>query len=70
MRVDYNKVGQCLEDADRLYEATSEDYERCLTKVDSIWNTAVNVLVDSKLELDAAMTPEETANLLRMAPKP
>src|SRR3954471_4245080 len=61
MRVDYNKVGKCLEDADRRYEATQQDYERCLTSVDTIWDSAIEVLVNSKLELDAALTPEETA---------
>jgi hypothetical protein len=70
MRVDYNAVGKCLENADRRYEATQADYEHCLSNVDSIWNAAVDVLVNSKLELDAAATPEETAAMHGMAPKP
>lgn len=59
MRIDYNEIGRCLERLDRTYRVTREDYERCLTNLDTIWDTAVDSLVESRKQLAAATTPEE-----------
>lgn len=66
MRVDYDKVGKCLEKADRNYFATRADYEACLTPVDSIWDAATDTLVDSQNQLTAAMTDQEKAAVDRL----
>jgi hypothetical protein len=69
MRVDLEKVAKCIEHADRQYQVSRDDYERCLTSVDSVWQAAIDTLVSARDLLRLSVTKEEYAAVARRMAK-
>src|SRR6478735_10925936 len=54
-------IGECIEHADRKYNATAADYERCLADLAPAWDAATEQLITSSNEFRRVLTPAELA---------
>jgi hypothetical protein len=61
------KVSECIEQADRRYAASIEDYQRCLGDVTPAWDAAAEELITLSHDFRRALTPAELAAIRRDA---
>jgi len=64
-----DKISQCIEQADRKYAASAEDYQRCLTDVGPAWDAAAEQLLTLSNDFRRALTPAELAAIRHDAEK-
>jgi hypothetical protein len=57
------KISECIEQADRKYAASAEDYQRCVSDVVPAWHAAAEELIAHSDEFGRALTPAELAAL-------
>jgi hypothetical protein len=63
------RVSECIEQADRKYAASPEDYQRCLGDVAPAWDAAAEQLISLSHDFRRALTPPELAAVRRAAEK-
>lgn len=61
------KIGDCIEQADRKYAASSADYQRCLSDVGPAWDAAAEQLIPLSNDFRGALTPAELSAVRRAA---
>ncbi|HEY6725216.1 MAG TPA: hypothetical protein VI197_14375 [Polyangiaceae bacterium] len=54
-----NQVGICFERADRRYQVSPADYERCLKGADQLWDRAAEALIVAERQLHQNLTESE-----------
>jgi hypothetical protein len=63
------KISQCIEQADRKYDASAEDYQRCLSDVAPAWDAAAEQLITLSNDFRRVLTPVELAAIRHDAEK-
>jgi hypothetical protein len=63
------QVSECIEQADRRYAASAEDYQRCLSDVTPAWDAAAEELITLSHDFRRVLTPAELAAVRRDAEK-
>jgi hypothetical protein len=63
------KISQCIEQADREYAASAEDYQRCLADVGPAWDEAADQLITLSNDFRRVLTPAELAAIRHDAEK-
>ena len=58
-RAELSKIAACIEKNDRNYQATKQDYEKCLGSMVSIWERNVDKLIENQQTFRAALTDRE-----------
>ncbi len=53
------KISACIERADRTYDVSAADYERCLVDVAPAWDAAAEELIALERSLRDSLTPNE-----------
>lgn len=55
------QVSKCIEQADRKYSASADDYRRCLSDVAPAWDAAGEQLIQLSHDFRKVLTPAELA---------
>ena len=54
-----NQIGICVEKADRRYQVTAAEYEKCLEGAGELWDRAAEALIVAERGLDQDITENE-----------
>ena len=63
-----NKIGACVESADRRYQVTAAEYEKCLEGADQLWDHAAEALIVAEKNLDQNINESELRAIQADAP--
>jgi len=66
-RLRTGKISECIEQADRKYDASAADYQRCLSDIEPAWNAAGEQLITLSNDFRRALTPSELAAIRQHA---
>ena len=55
------KISACIEQADRKYAVSADDYRKCLSDVGPAWDAAAEQLITLSRDFRQALTPAELA---------
>ena len=58
-RARVGKISACLESADRKYDVTEAEYQRCLADVGPAWDAAAEDLIELERVFRSTLTPSE-----------
>jgi len=57
------KVSDCIEQADRKFDASAADYQRCLVDIAPAWDAAAEELITLSHDFRRELTPAELASV-------